>query len=368
MNGVLFAKIKLFIRTPWTFVIMTAMTILFTLILGTSNPATFQVPVYSLDNSLEDSLIYKALQDNKFIQFQWTSMESTKQKVKKGKAELGVELSANDFKILVGVNSPKVSIVEHTLQEIYMDKLKQEKMLKGIKDKKTRIELKEQLEDIAAHAVFHIQTMEFKGEEDFIYNNLFQRVFGFTLFFVIYTIAYNVFHILIEKRDGIWDRIILSPIKRWEMYTGNLVYSFVAGYLQIIIVFLIFHFIVGIEFNASLWKLLLVMIPYVFAIVALTILITALVKTVQQFNAIIPMLSVSMAMVGGAFWPIELVQSKPLLMIADLIPITYGMELLNGIAIYNYSLEQLFSPLSILLLMGVGMTGIAIHFMERRYI
>ena len=53
----------------------------------------------------------------------------------------------------------------------------------------------------------------------------------------------------------------------------------------------------------------LLIIPYVFSIVALSILLTAIVKNVQQFNAVIPIVSVSFAMIGGAYWPLEIVES-----------------------------------------------------------
>ena len=47
-----------------------------------------------------------------------------------------------------------------------------------------------------------------------------QSLFGLSLFFVIYTIAFNVVHILEEKQARIWERMTLSSIKRWEMYAG----------------------------------------------------------------------------------------------------------------------------------------------------
>ena len=75
-----------------------------------------------------------------------------------------------------------------------------------------------------------------------------------------------------------------------------------------------------------------------------------------------------MAMIGGAFWPIEIVQSEFLLALSKINPLTYGMEALNGLIIYDYSLEQLLMPISILLLMGVIFMGVGIHLMERRHI
>lgn len=105
-----------------------------------------------------------------------------------------------------------------------------------------------------------------------------------------------------------------------------------------------------------------------FAIVALSLLITAIVKNMQQFNAILPIISVSMAMIGGAYWPIEIVESKLLLTLAKADPLYYGMQALEGIVVYGYPLSEVLIPVSVLVLMGVGMMGIGIHLMERRHI
>lgn len=78
-----------------------------------------------------------------------------------------------------------------------------------------------------------------------------QSLFGLSLFFVIYTIAFNVVHILEEKQARIWERMTLSSIKRWEMYGGNLLYSFVMGYLQVVFVFMAFRFGAVVNFHGG---------------------------------------------------------------------------------------------------------------------
>ena len=90
---------------------------------------------------------------------------------------------------------------------------------------------KEELDEVMETPIFEIEKSNFRGSDTIIYNSTFQSLFGFSLFFVIYTIAYNVLPILIEK-EGIWDRMILSPVKKWEMYVANFIYSFVTGYIQ----------------------------------------------------------------------------------------------------------------------------------------
>lgn len=94
--------------------------------------------------------------------------------------------------------------------------------------------------------------------------------------------------------------------------------------------------------------------------------LVGVVKNIQQFNALIPLISVSMAMIGGAYWPLEIVSSPVLLKLADFMPIKYGMEALKGATIYGESWGELLQPMSILILMGVVFVGIGINVMEKR--
>lgn len=370
MMGIFLGKVRLFLRSPWTFVATTAMSIGFALILGGANSTIINVPVYLADEEIHDSVVWDVLEESDVYHFKTMTKEELNKKILNGKAELGLELGENNFRILVGVKSQNIGLVEQTVKEAYLKKLQYEEIYAaaGATTLNERSGLQKDLQHVQENPPFLIQSHHFRGSDAVIIDSTFQSLFGFTLFFAIYTIAYNVFHILVEKREGLWDRIILSPVKKWEMYAANFVYSFLTGYLQVAIVFFVFRYLVGVDFNGNFVESLILIIPYVFAIVALSILITGLVKTVQQFNAIIPIIAVSLAMIGGAYWPLEVVESKFMLALSKIDPITYGMEALNGVAIYGYSLGETLYPISILLLMGVVMTGLGIHLMEKRHV
>lgn len=370
MIGMLLAKIRLFFRNPWTFVMTTVMSVAFAFILGGTTSTVINVPVYTADAEIQDTIVWDILEESDVYEFQSLTKEEMQQKVANGKAEFGLELSASDFQVLVGVESQNIDLLQRTVSEAYMKKQQFEQIY--AEANATTINEEKQLRNDLLHnqenPPFAIQMENFSGSDTVIVDSTFQSLFGFTLFFVIYTIAYNVLNILVEKQDGVWDRVILSPVKKWEMYMANLIYSFLTGYLQVVVVFLVFRYIIGVDFHGGLVESLILIIPYVFAIVALSILITGLVKTVQQFNAVVPIIAVSMAMIGGAYWPLEVVESKFMITLSKFDPITYAMEALNGVVVYGYSMEDVLFPISILLLMGVVMTGIGIHFMEKRHV
>ncbi|RKQ33859.1 ABC transporter permease [Oceanobacillus halophilus] len=370
MNGILVAKFTTFIRKPWMFLLFTTMSIIFALILGTSGGMTsISVPVYGSSN-IQESFIGKSLEKNDVYTFNWMTEKEMLDLIADGKSEVGVIVKEDDFQLVVGVESTNAQMVEQTIHDIYAKKLQQEKLFEEVEaqtDSEKQL-LDEEYKTAMDSPVFTMKTSNFSSSEAFVYDNETHFLFGFTLFFVIYTIAYNVLPILLEKKEGIWDRMILSPVRKTEMYIANLVYSFFEGYLQVLIIFLVFHFWIGVDFQGRFLEAVLLLIPYVFAVVSLSIFITACVKNAQQFNAVLPIVAVSMAMIGGAYWPIEIVESEVLLALSKINPLTYGMEALNGMVVYGYPLEEVLLPISILVLMGVVLMGLGIHLMERRHV
>lgn len=371
MIGILIAKSKQFLRKPWVFLGMTVMSIVFALLLGSSNSNnTIQIPISAENEMIRQSKVSEKISNTDIFIFKWMSEAEMRERIENGKAEAGVYLQKDHFQLIVGIDTPNLKMIQQTVREAYTETMQEELILKAAhaNTEAEKAKIRKDLENLKDSPLFTVDKRDFKGSESFVYDQRYHTLFGFTLFFVIYTIAYNVLSILIEKKDGLWDRMILSPVKKWEMYVGNFIFSFLSGYVQILIILIVFRFIIGENFNGKFIEVCILLLPYVFSIVALSILITALVKNTQQFNGILPIVAVGSAMIGGAYWPIEIVESKLLLFLSKINPVTYGMELLNGTVVYHYPLEEILYPISILILMGVVMTGVGIHLIERRHV
>lgn len=367
MMGILGAKLKLLIRKPGTFLGMTGMTLIFAFVIGLGDTGSVQIPVYTVDDEIRDSIVGETLDASESYVFKWMSEEDVNKNIADGNVEVGVELASDGFRLLIGVQSGFVELVEQIVEEAYMTHEQITRLTEAATEKGLEISSTD-IETAVSHPPFHLEKQNFKLDDAKPYNHTYHALFGFTLFFVIYTIGSHVLQILTEKDMGIWDRLILSPVKKWQMYVSNFIYSFMIGYFQVMVVFTIFRFVIGIDFGGQFGMAALLILPYIFAIVALCILLTGLVKTAQQFNAVISIVTLSIAMIGGLFWPLDVVESKVMLMLSKFVPTTYGAEIMKDIAVYGVSPSELIQPISVLLLMGVFMAGIGIHLMERRHI
>lgn len=366
MKGILITKFRLFIRKPWLFILMTVVCMMFAFFIGKGNEGKVRVPVFSEQAEEEFTSLLNKLNESELFIFESMNEKELRAAVKEGKVEAGLLIHDSEYHLLITTQSTNIPLLHQYVEAVYSKKWQRDQILASIEGEEEKAKIEMIWETATLDPLFQVREMNFRNSETRVIDAQLQGIFGFSLFFVIYTIAFNVIHILEEKRDRIWNRIIVTPTKKWEMYVGNLLYSFIMGYAQVILVFITFHFLAGVDFHGGFSKSLIILIPYVLTIVSFCMLLAALSKSSRHFNALISLLSVSLAMLGGAYWPIEIVSSEIMLVLGKVSPLLYGMELLKGATMYSYSYADLLKPASILLLMSVVMMGVGINVMEKR--
>lgn len=361
-------KFKMLLRKPWAFIGLTASIIVMSVIVGSNFSIKSEVVVFSDQTEREIKPLLKQLNDIGTFQYTIYDEDDAIQRVRENKSELAVELKKDSANIILATNSQNADIIQYEVISAYQDLKRKEDVLQHASTLPTVNvqQLEKKLDSLSDYNAFKVDKESFADEDSFVYDAKLQSLFGFSLFFVVYTIAYNVVTILTEKKEGVWNRMLISPIRKWEMYTGNLLYSFITGYLQVVIIFSIFRFGLNIEFHGGFGKTLVILIPYVFCIIALSLLVAALVKNLQQFNVVLPLVAVCMAMLGGAYWPIEIVSSNIMQLLAKFMPIYYGMEALKGAAVYGYDWSQIAYPIGMMCLIGVVMIGLGIKIIDRK--
>lgn len=362
MKGIFWGKFRKFLRRPGAFLITSIICAGFAFLLGSSSFTKIEIPVFA-KNTVEAEAIVKELNESDSFQFKLLSEQATLKQIEEGKADIGAAIEADSYTVYRAAETETALAVQRYLEKYYQTHSKQTQIINNAKDKK---DAEAKIEDVNENPLLPITFT--KTQEESSYDQSLQALFGFTLFFSIYTVANTVVEILRDKQNGIWDRFILSSTSKTQLYLGHLLFSFLLGYLQIMLIFHIFKFGTGVDFNGNFAVVFGAVIPYLYAIVALAILLTGLVKTVSQFNAFIPLIAVSFAMLGGAYWPLEIVKSDFLLMLAKFVPVTYGMELLKKGVIEGAGPLELLYPVGILLLMGTLMLGIGIRLIERRHV
>ncbi|MEW8972130.1 ABC transporter permease [Mesobacillus jeotgali] len=129
---------------------------------------------------------------------------------------------------------------------------------------------------------------------------------GFTIMFMMFGISGAASAILDEKVGGTWQRLLTSPTTKAQVMTGYLFSYFLMGAIQLTVLMIVMYVIYG-----SMWGNLFYFIPFaalvIITIVGFGLMMAGIVKTRQQASALSAVLIVSTCMLGGVYWPIEIV-------------------------------------------------------------
>lgn len=353
-----------FRRSPFTVISFLVLTIVFVSLMAGNNPGSIGTIQAFTDPSMTDEEAANwiaLLNESGEVAFELADEEEIRKEVSEGDVPLAVRLLKDDYRIVIAADDASRFAVDSYMSRIYREELGIRALEEGRAE-----ELREKVQEGMEEPALGLKRSVLGEEKDFQYDNQLQLLFGMSLFFSVYTIMFSIMKLVEEKRNGTWDRLILSPLRKWQIYLGHMAYSFLIGYVQIVLVFLLFKFVFNFEVGDRFGVLLIITACYTLAIVAMSMLVMGLVTRPQQLQAVVPIIATGMAMIGGAFWPIELVENDFLIAISKFLPITYGLEALKGVAIYNHSWSELLEPLAFLLLIAVVCMGIGINLMERR--
>ncbi|TSI03382.1 ABC transporter permease [Lysinibacillus sp. BW-2-10] len=365
MINILKTKFVLLARNPASFIIITVIICLFAYILGLGQQAKFPIAVFTDLEDQQTQFFMKELGKMPNKSFELFEEREAIEKVRNGDREVAIHLKEDGFDLVIAPDYMDAPLLQHEVSTIYSKVSQKQAIIQAYPVDKQN-EISAVIDEAVANPSFHINYSNFSNDGAFIWDAKLHSLFGFTLFMVIYTVANGVNHIVMERRSHIWDRLIVSSIRKSEIYIANLVYSFILGYIQIAIVLAIFYFGLSVDFYGGFYQSLVIVIPYVLCIVALSIFIASIATTPGKFNAFIVVLAVPFAMLGGAYWPLEIVTSETILALSYISPITYGMDLLYGVTLNGSSLTDLIRPLGMLLFMTVVFMGIGINVMEKK--
>jgi ABC-2 type transport system permease protein len=147
---------------------------------------------------------------------------------------------------------------------------------------------------------------------------------GFTIMFMMFGISGAASTILEEKAGGTWPRLLTTPATRWQIISGYIVSYFLMGWIQLGVLVGSISVLFDGKWGSPVW-----FIPFaslvILTIVGFGLMIAGLVKTKQQAGALSAVLIVSTSMLGGVYWPLDVVPDV-MKLIANFVPQSWMMS------------------------------------------
>ncbi|MGD9568094.1 MAG: ABC transporter permease [Sedimentibacter sp.] len=359
------------------FALMTAMALGFTAIFGASiNSYVPTVLVVDEDNSYYSEYLINELTKNKGFRFENTDLTTASEKIEEGNAVVALLIKqgfneniekGND--VSLGMLKVKDDTVILTIQELVSSiTLKMAggiriadvtaSFIQSVKPEVNPQEIKTSaynnvMDSWKYKNPLTVTTTIAESGIDSGYDSLMHSMIGFTLFFSMYTMVFSIGTILSDKQHKTWERMLVSPVSKSSILGGTMTVSYLSGAVQMGVLILCGKYLLKIDWGNSMSGVLLVSAAFIFAVTSLGLMLSSFIKTQGQLGTIAPIVLTSTSMIGGTMWPLEIVNNKALLFLAELTPQKWAMQGIESIASMGMGFEAAILPTIVLMVMGI---------------
>ncbi|MGH4140655.1 SagG family ABC transporter permease subunit [Clostridium sp.] len=167
-----------------------------------------------------------------------------------------------------------------------------------------------------------------------------------TTLIIMYGALYGAFAINGEKTRKTGNRILISPIKKYEFFIGKNMGTFVSIMFQLLIVMVFSRFALGVDWGDSPGVVLLIMSSEVFMAISLGIAAAFIFKSEGVISGVLNAMIPLMIFLGGGYVSLEQFDSQILLNIAKVSPVRWANDTIFKI-IYSGDFSGVFTTISI---------------------
>jgi ABC-type Na+ efflux pump permease subunit len=197
-------------------------------------------------------------------------------------------------------------------------------------------------------------------------NTFDQNVPGFSVTFLLLGMLLGVSLALLDEREwGTLERLRSMPAPMSALLVAKLAARIVVGVLQMMLLFAVGRIAFGISLGPEPWALLLPTVGIVFAGTAFGLVVAGLARTREAVLPLGSIVIVTMAAVGGCWWPIDL-EPRWMRSLALGLPTTWAMAAYNDLMIRRQTFVAALRPTAVLLAHGVVYLAIGLWLFGRR--
>lgn len=186
-----------------------------------------------------------------------------------------------------------------------------------------------------------------------------QSVPGQGALFTMFTVLGALGLLVKERKQWTLQRLVVLPMQRGQILAGKILAYFSLGMLQYGVVFAV-GLLVGTTFGRDPLAIVLVIATFVLCITSLAFALGTLVKSEEQANGISLLLSLTLAPLGGAWWPLE-ITPQFMQVIGHLSPVAWAMDAFHKLIFNGGTLVNILPELGVLLLFVLVFFAIGIR-------
>jgi ABC-2 type transport system permease protein len=184
--------------------------------------------------------------------------------------------------------------------------------------------------------------------------------FAFLFTFMLTSVAF-----LRERSSGTLDRLLASPISKWEILVGYLGGFLPFSAIQATLVLGYAIVVLDASVAGSMWLVVLVLLLLVVGVVNLGIALSFFARNELQVIQFIPLVLLPQVFLGGLFWPVQTLWT-PLTWVSFLFPVTHAVHALRHVMLGGDGIGGIATDLVALLGFAVAMVGLGVLVLRRQ--
>lgn len=154
-----------------------------------------------------------------------------------------------------------------------------------------------------------------------------------------------------ERRNGVLRRLLVQPPSKGSIVMGKVYGLVLLGVVQITVLLGIGQFLLGVNIAEQWLGILLTLLVFVWVAASLGVLVGSLIAAEEKVIGLCILASLSMAALGGCWWPLELVPAW-LRTVAHLLPTGWAMTALHQLITFGGGLAEAARAIGVLVLFG----------------
>lgn len=185
-----------------------------------------------------------------------------------------------------------------------------------------------------------------------------QSVPGTAAMFVLISMLNGASILVIERQTGTLQRLFSLPVPKYQIVLGKMAGPILYGLVQFTILIIVGQMI-GVEWGDQWLAIAVLVFMYVLCTGALGFVLATFVKSEAQASGLAMMMAFTLAPLGGAWWPLEIVPDA-MVTIGHISPIAWVMDAFKEIIWFNGDLISILPELGVLGGMTIVLTMIGV--------
>ncbi len=182
---------------------------------------------------------------------------------------------------------------------------------------------------------------------------------GMMVNFVLFSLMTAGIALIIERQNGTLQRLMTTHLRKWQLIGGKAAGMFLLTFLQQVLLIGVAQLFFGVDYLRDPVALLLMMVSLSLVASTLGLLLASVLKSEQALIATTVLVSMAMAALSGAWFPLE-ITGETFQSVGHALPTAWILDGLRGIVVRGFDVTDVLPALGVSVAWAAGFFVLAV--------